>query len=510
MRTHAGMRKAGIATMGMMVGAAALLTGCGNDASPATGGTSTSAASSPANKEPLKLSVMTLMYAEPPKADSEVQKQIEAYTNTKLDISWVPNSSYKEKVNVTIASGELPKALLVQNNKDSNILSAVRAGVFWEVGPYLKDYPNLSKMNPSVFDNIKVDGKIYGLYRARDLATYGVIFRSDWLKNVGLSAPKTIDDLYNVFKAFTLNDPDKNGKADTVGLTEEKTMDGFGVVASIMGAPNSWEVKDGKLSPDFLAPEYFEAMKFYKKLYDEKLIKQDFPVLNNQQKKDDINQGKAGAVISNMIDGAGYQATLAKSFPGSDVDVVSRITGPKGERLPGGVGYNSVFMFPKSSVKTEAELKQILGFYDKLSDQKMLDLLGWGIEGKHYKTEDGKPVFIDQKLQDTEVGSSYLQLQIAKYTAKTTGKETPLMEKYGKMIKENETIAVNNPTNPLVSETQTTKGTELKPIIDDARTKFILGKLDESGWKQAIEQWRKAGGDKVIEEFSAQYAKNGK
>lgn len=41
-------------------------------------------------------------------------------------------------------------------------------------------------------------------------------------------------------------------------------MDGFGVVASIMGAPNSWEVKDGKLSPDFLAPEYFEAMKFYK------------------------------------------------------------------------------------------------------------------------------------------------------------------------------------------------------------------------------------------------------
>jgi putative aldouronate transport system substrate-binding protein len=61
-----------------------------------------------------------------------------------------------------------------------------------------------------------------------------------------------------------------------------------------------------------------------------------------------------------------------------------------------------------------------------------------------------------------------------------------------------------------VSETQTTKGTELKPLIDDARTKFILGKLDEAGWKQAIEQWRKAGGDKVIEEFSAQYAKNGK
>ncbi|MFD0681279.1 MULTISPECIES: extracellular solute-binding protein [unclassified Paenibacillus] len=508
MNRKKAMRKAGIATMGVMVGAAALLAGCGNDKSPAAGGTGNSSA--PEAKGPLNLSIMTLMYAEPPKADSEVQKKIEEYTNTKLDISWVPNSSYKEKVNVTIASGELPRALLVQNNKDSNILSAVRAGVFWEVGPYLNDYPNLAKMNKTVFDNIKVDGKIYGLYRARDLSTSGIIFRSDWLKNVGLSEPKTVDDLYNMLKAFTLNDPDKNGKADTVGLTEEKEMPGFLVVASYMGAPNGFEVKDGKMSPDFLSPEYFEAMKFYKKLYDEKLIKQDFPVLNTQQKKDDINQGKAGAVISNMIDGASYQASLTKSFPGADVDVVSRITGPKGERTPGGLGYNSVFMFPKSSVKTEAELKQILGFYDKMSDQKMLDLLGWGIEGRHYKLEDGKPVFIDQKLQDTEVGSSYLQLQVAKYTAKTTGKETPLMEKYGKMIKDNESIAVGNPTNPLVSETQTTKGSELKPIIDDARTKFILGKLDEAGWKQAIEQWRKAGGDKVIEEFNVQNGKNGK
>ncbi|KRE46815.1 extracellular solute-binding protein [Paenibacillus sp. Soil724D2] len=508
MKRQLKMRRTGITVISIIVGAAALLTGCGSDSSPAAGGTGTSAAT--ASKEPLKLSIMTLMYAEPPKADSDVQKKIEEYTNTKLDISWVPNSSYKDKVNVTIGSGELPKAMLVQNNKDSNILSAIRSGMFWEVGPYLSAYPNLSKMNKSVFDNIKVDGKIYGLYRARDLSTSGIIFRNDWLKTVGLSEPKTMDELYNILNAFTFNDPDKNGKQDTVGLTEEKVMDGFNTVASYMGAPNGWEVKDGKLSPDFLSPEYYEAMKFYKKLYDEKLIKQDFPVLNNQQKKDDINQGKAGAVISNMIDAAGYQATLTKTFPGADIDVVSRIKGPKGERTYGGQGYNSVFMFPKSSVKTEAELKQILGFYDKLSDQKMLDLLGWGIEGRHFKVEEGKPVFIDQKLQDTEVGSNYLQLQVAKYTAKTTGKETQLMEKYGKMIRDNEAIAVNNPSNPLDSSTQTTKGSELKQIIDDSRTKFVLGKLDEAGWKQAIEQWRKAGGDKVIEEFSAQYAKNAK
>ncbi|WP_261304940.1 extracellular solute-binding protein [Paenibacillus andongensis] len=365
----------------------------------------------------------------------------------------------------------------------------------------------MSKMNKSVFDNIKVDGKVYGLYRARDLTTYGIIFRSDWLKNVGLSAPKTMDELYEVLKAFTLNDPDKNGKQDTVGLTDEKTMEGFLTVASYMGAPNGWEVKEGKLSPDFMSPEYLEAMKFYRKLYEEKLIKQDFPVLNNQQKKDDMNQGKAGVVISNMLDSTGYQSTLAKTFPGADVDVVSRIQGPKGERTPAGQGYNGVYMFPKASVKTEAELKQILSFFDKLSDPSMLDLLGWGMEGRHYQIQDGKPIFLDQKLYNTEIGSSYLQLQVSNYSAKTKGKETPLIDKFNNMFKENESIAVQNPTHSLVSNTIMTKGDELKQIIVDARTKFVVGKLDEAGWQKAIEQWRKAGGDKVIEEFSEQYAK---
>ncbi|WP_144028808.1 extracellular solute-binding protein [Paenibacillus tyrfis] len=502
-----GIHKTGITALGVLVGAAAILSGCGGEKSSA-------GASSNGETEtvqgPLQLNLLTYMYAEPPKPDSEIQKKIEAYTNTKLDISWVPKSTYNDKVNITLGSGELPKAMLVQNNKDSNILSSVRAGVFWEIGPYLNQYPNLSKMNKAVFDNIKVDGKIYGLYRERDLATSGIIFRTDWLKNVGLGAPKTIHELYEVLKAFTRNDPDRNGKHDTVGLTDEKTLEGFATLASYFGAPNGWEVKDGKMSPDFMSPEYLEAMRFYRKLYEEKLIKQDFPVLNNRQKKDDINQGKAGVVISNMIDSAGYQAALAKTFPRADVDVISRIQGPKGERTPGGQGYNSVYMFPKSSVKTEAELKRILAFFNKLSDPAMLDLLGWGLEGRHYQMKEGKPVFLDQKLHDMEIGSGYLQLQVAKYTAKSKGVETPLMEKFSKMMQENESIAVNNPANPLVSDTLTTKGSELKQMIEDARTKFITGKLDEAGWQKVIEQWRKAGGDKVMEEFSEQYTKNAK
>lgn len=52
--------------------------------------------------------------------------------------------------------------------------------------------------------------------------TFGVIYpaasnhyfviRSDWLKNLNLEIPKTLDDLIKTAQAFTYNDPDGNGR----------------------------------------------------------------------------------------------------------------------------------------------------------------------------------------------------------------------------------------------------------------------------------------------------------
>jgi len=45
-----------------------------------------------------------------------------------------------------------------------------------------------------------------------------LLVRSDWLDKLHLQAPKTWDDVVSVAKAFTTQDPDGNGKADTYGL----------------------------------------------------------------------------------------------------------------------------------------------------------------------------------------------------------------------------------------------------------------------------------------------------
>ena len=77
-------------------------------------------------------------------------------------------------------------------------------------------------MKEIITNNASIDGKTYATDRARALGRNGVTIRKDWLENLGLEEPKTIDEFYNVLKAFTKDDPDGNGKDDTYGLVASK------------------------------------------------------------------------------------------------------------------------------------------------------------------------------------------------------------------------------------------------------------------------------------------------
>ena len=59
-------------------------------------------------------------------------------------------------------------------------------------------------------------GKVYAIPFS---AQANLLFiRKDWLTKLGLSEPKTWDDVMTIAQAFTTKDPDGNGKADTYGI----------------------------------------------------------------------------------------------------------------------------------------------------------------------------------------------------------------------------------------------------------------------------------------------------
>ncbi|MGG1515611.1 extracellular solute-binding protein [Paenibacillus oryzisoli] len=489
--------------------ASALLAGCSDKKENSEASASVSpkgSASASAAPKSMKM-MLPLFSANAPSNDNPALKEIQAYTNSKIELTWVPDSAYNDKVNTSIASGALPDAIVVLETKSQSIVNAARSGMFWEIGPYLKKFPNLAKLSPQVLNNISIDGKVYGIYRSRPLARGGMMIRQDWLDNLGLKQPDSMESLYEVIKAFTKNDPDKDGKDDTVGMLESKSLTGFPQVLTYFGGPKGWQVKDGKFTPEFMTPAFMDTLKFYKKLYDEKLMNSDFAAITGTQMFDYMNSEKGGMAINVLDDAGGRFTVLQKANPKAVIDVISRFKGPDGNyHMAATTGHNGEIMFPKSSVKTEQQLLDLLGIIDKLGDPTMLDLFAWGLEGVTYKKENGVPVITDQASYDTQV-NPLLQLLPYGTTAATPGNDAPVVKKYKKMMMDNEAIAIPNPAEPFISETMNKNGSELNQLINDGKIKYIMGAIDDAGWNQIIATWKKNGGDNVIADYEAAYAK---
>lgn len=115
-----------------------------------------------------------------------------------------------------------------------------------------------------------IRGKLYGIPMVKDIARKGVILRKDWLDKLGLQVPQTTDELMQIAKAFTEEDPDGNGSKDTTGFIDRSDLvfGAFKTLGFYFGTPSSWDVDDsGKVTPEFESEGYVKAMEYMKELY---------------------------------------------------------------------------------------------------------------------------------------------------------------------------------------------------------------------------------------------------
>ena len=460
-----------------------------------------------------------------PAADGEMHKAVEQFAGRKLDITWVPNSDYGDRTNVTLASDKLPEVMVVQGKLPAFVQSA-QAGAFWDLTDWLDKYPNLRTENRQVLLNSSVNGRSYGIYRRRDPMRAAVTVRKDWLDKLGLKMPETVQDLYDVAKAFTTRDPDGDGKADTYGLIIPKfpgggyaTASPYDIVETWFGAPNGWGERDGKLVPGFDTPEFLAAERFLKQMVDEGLVNPDFATLDSAKWSDVMFTGKGGLIVDTSTRGGDVMKLFRQKNPqdyGRYVAMTGNLKGPDGtlHAYPT-TGYNGFLAISKQSVRTEAELKDILSVLDKLSSKEGQILLNNGIEGRNFTVRDGfaltdsspaMKAFNNDVMSFQQFGTSsngYLA-----YQPLPAG--TPERAMYDNRVRfQNEDLrsAVYNPALALVSKTYVAKGALLDQIIGDARIKYLAGQLTEEQLKGEIQRWYREGGQQVVDEMNELHAK---
>ncbi|MFS1512062.1 extracellular solute-binding protein [Chengkuizengella sp. SCS-71B] len=460
-------------------------------------------------KDPISITIMAPL-KEPESPPDLLLNEIEKLTNTELEYQFFPDENYEEKLNTSLATESFPQVVYLKNaNSFLLFKEAIRDEQFWELGPYLSEFKNLSSLKETTLNNTKVDGKLYSLYVGRPLSRAGVIYRQDWADNLGIDSPTDVDELFEMFRAFTEDDPDGNGLDDTFGLTDRNDLvyGAFKAVASWHGAPNNWGEKDGQLLPQFMFDEYIDAMDYMKKVHEAGYMNQDFPVTSKSDQRNLFYNGTAGVYIGTMSDVSTINNETTKNFPDAVMDVQNYIEGPHGEfGTWSAPGYGNLVLFPKSSVKSEEELKDILGFFDKMMTPEVSTLMYWGIEGEHYEVKDGKAsAFADKKDQIKREVKAFKDSVIGE--VQTSGRldgfyELPARIKAEELILDNNDYLIFDPAAALDSDTYAEKGSRLLDSINDATYNYILGEIDRAGFDQVVENWKNNGGNDIIKEIN--------
>lgn len=295
-------------------------------------------------------------------ATNEFTKWLEEKTN--IHIEWEVASDPKQKLNISLASGDYPDVYLGFNIDQIQLTLYGKDGVFIPLNKLIEKYGVESKKMFTSLPYTKElstspDGNIYGLPSVNECfhCTHAtkLWINQKWLDAVGMKMPTTTDEFYQVLKAFKEKDPNGNKKADEIPFIganiANSYIDTFLLQAFIDSDRNLQFLKDGKINAAFTQPEYKEGLKYINKLFKEGLVDpQSITQDRNQLRK--LGENPDGVILGVV---AAQNPTVFNTLEGTrwkDYVAVPPLKGPKGVQaskyIPQGITYGSYVITNKA------------------------------------------------------------------------------------------------------------------------------------------------------------------
>lgn len=376
-----------------------------NNAGPSPSGAPKKEETRTENKEPVKITVAMEGSGKPAPQDDFIKKALDEKLNIDLQMTMIQGfNDYMNQIKVRTAAGNYPDIMhldLVTLN------DFAQKGLLLDLTPYLDSKLQTAKdfMGESLLKKGMVNGKYYAITRIADVAFTSFWIRQDWLDHLKLEMPTNLEELYEVAKAFTENDPDGNGKKDTYGFTGTE----LGTFAPIFGAfgtagPGTTFLKDGKVANSFYDSGMEEALAYIKRLISENLVDPQIMTNKGTMARDQAFQGKAGIIWSGWTDMGKVEFVEQYKTINPKAEWV-QMGPPEGPYGQYDTAFDAekpsrLFALPKTLEKQPDKLEKIFELLNYISSKEGNRLVMYGIEGRHYNVENGKIVLTEAMAKE--------------------------------------------------------------------------------------------------------------
>jgi putative aldouronate transport system substrate-binding protein len=449
---------------------------------------------------------------------TKLAEELERQTGVKIEYIHPTQGQEGEQLNLMLASGDLADIIENSwNNFPGGPEKALAEEYIIPLNDIMDQYaPNLKKYlqeNPEIDKMVKTDQQNYYVFpyiRGDELLlTYqGIIIRQDWLDELDLEMPVTIDDWYEVLKAF------KEKKKAEAPLSFDLGVFANGAFIGAYGITKGFYVEDGQIKYGPIEPEYKEFLMTMAKWFDEGLLDQNAANIDGKTLDANMLSGKSGATVGLAGSGIGrWMSAMQDKDPNYSLVPAPYPVLKKGDKAK--FGHMDMPYTPSGSAAISSSCKNVelaARYLDFGYSEEGYMLYNFGIKGESYNIVDGYPAYTDIILKNPELSIGHAMGQYIR--ANQNGpfvQAREYIEQYYQLPQQKKALEVWMDTDaakykiPMITPT-TEESEEMAKIMNDINTlvdewtnKFIMGVEPLSKFDEYIAQAKSMNIERAIE-----------
>ena len=331
---------------------------------------------------------------------------VEEKYGIKVTVNALARNEYPQKINLLMTSKDVTGLVGVFSTNE--ILMYKDQDAIEPIGEYLANNETWKSMPQEMQDLYVFDGDLWALPAGFTQNMFTRTIRKDWLDNLGLEVPTTLDEFTEAMRAFTFDDPDGNGVDDTYGLTAAGTWN----LQDIFQAFNARLNTDGSRSITYdpeanawidtmLKPEMVDCLTYLNELYTDGILDAEVFTNSGSTMREHLWSGAAGSTfywLGNTRSEA--MPYLEKITPDVELAEIPYMTSDYISKNINHVWYGCVpYVMVKGTENADKMINEavdlMLGSQDSHFD------FAYGIEGTTYRVE-GNTVYT---LMDESTGT---------------------------------------------------------------------------------------------------------